>query len=475
MHKSPPQYMKQTLFRITWIIIWLTWTNIGSLWAQDTEKIELAQQYADKGEVEKAKSLYDELVRKKNNVPLVHARYLRILLNNNYSSEAEQYIRKTIKQFPDNILYRLDGAIVALRQGDDQEAEGYFSEVTQEAVVDPYKIQIVANHLIQHDLIERAIRVYQQGRAAGDDPSLYALELATVYQRINEREKMIQEYFAYANEDPSRLEYVKNVLQSILTEEDDLDSLGIMLLDKVQESPDNELYSELLIWVQLQQKNFYGAFMQARALDRRYRTEGSRVMEVAGIALENRDYENALKMYDYVIDKYARTPNYALARRSKINAREQLVKNQFPVDRKEISNLIEDYQSFIDESLQSPVGPGIITTLEAMRSQANLYAFYVDEKEKAIGILDQVSANPKASGELQAQCKLDMGDIYLLMDQPWESTLLYAQVEKSNKDEVAGYEAKLRNGKLSYYRGDFELAQGHLDVLKEATTREIAN
>jgi tetratricopeptide (TPR) repeat protein len=53
--------------------------------------------------------------------------------------------------------------------------------------------------------------------------------------------------------------------------------------------------------------------------------------------------------------------------------------------------------------------------------------------------------------------------------------LLYAQVEKSRKDSPTGYEAKLRSAKLSYYNGDFELAQQHLDVLKLATTREIAN
>ena len=461
-------------FKITWVIVLLILTNMSRVQAQDSEKIELAQQYDDKGEVEKAKALYDELVRKKENIPLVHPRYIRLLLNNSYADEAEKYIKKVMKQYPDNILYRLDAGVVALRRGNDQEAEQYFADVTKEAATDPYKIQGAASHLIQHELVERAIEVYKAGRKEAGDPSRYALELANVYQRINERDKMIREYFAYANEDVSRLEYVKNVLQNALTEEEDLDSLGIMLLDKVQESPDNPVYSELLIWVQLQQKNFYGAFMQARALDRRNRTEGDRVMEVASIALENRDYENALKMYDYVVDKYARTSNYAVARRNKINAREQLVKNQFPVEQEEIIKLIEDYQQFMDESAQSPVGPNI-TVLEAMRSQANLYAFYVKEKERAIEILREVSANPQATDELKAQCKLDMGDIYLLMNQPWESTLLYAQVEKGSKDEPVGYEAKLRNGKLSYYRGDFELAQDHLNVLKEATTREIAN
>jgi len=43
------------------------------------------------------------------------------------------------------------------------------------------------------------------------------------------------------------------------------------------------------------------------------------------------------------------------------------------------------------------------------------------------------------------------------------------------KDEPLGYEAKLRNAKLAYYRGEFQLAQEHLDVLKLATSREIAN
>lgn len=460
--------------KITWVIVLLTFANMAYLQAQDTEKIELAQQYDDKGEAEKAKSVYDELVRQKENIPLVHARYVRLLMNNNHLDEAEKYVKKVIRQFPDNMLYQLDAGIIALRQGDEARAGQYFSDVTQKATGDPYSIRVVAAHLARNELMDRAIKVYQAGRRASGDPALYALELANVYQRLNERDKMIREYFAYANEDQSRLGYVKNVLQNALTEEDDLDSLGVMLLDKVQESPDNPLYSELLIWVQLQQKNFYGAFMQARALDRRNRTEGDRVMEVADIALENRDYENALKMYDYVIDKYKRTPNYAVARRNKISAREQLVKNRFPVDQEEIVKLIEGYQDFIDESYQSPVGPSI-TTLEAMRSQANLYAFYRDEKDRAIEILKQVSDHPKANAELRALCKLDMGDIYLLMDQPWESTLLYAQVEKSNKDEQVGYEAKLRSGKLSYYKGNFELAQGHLDVLKEATTREIAN
>ncbi|MFC0185221.1 tol-pal system YbgF family protein [Pseudarcicella hirudinis] len=73
------------------------------------------------------------------------------------------------------------------------------------------------------------------------------------------------------------------------------------------------------------------------------------------------------------------------------------------------------------------------------------------------------------------KCKLDLGDIYLLKSEPWEATLIYSQVEKSEKDSPLGYDAKLRNAKLNYFRGDFELSKEVLDILKQATTREIAN
>lgn len=456
---------------LTFVILLLSTTL--ALQAQDQEQIKLAQQYDDKGEIEKAKSIYDELADKKQYIPIIHGRYFRLLVNNGYLNDAEKYMKKTLRYYPGNIIYRLDAGILQERKEDEDAATKLYAGVLNEVQNDPYKIRLVASHFIKSDMLEKAINSYQRGRKANQDENLFALELANVYRRLNEKDKMVLEYLKYADEDEARISYVKNVLQNILTEEE-LQSLSDLLLDKIQENPDKQLYNELLIWINLQQKNFYGAFMQARAIDRRNRSDGDRVMGVASIALDNQDYDNALKMYEYVIDKYPRTSNYVSARRYKIKAREEMVKNRYPVEQEDITKLIEAYQNFIDESSKSAIGPSY-ATLEAMRSQALLYAFYLDERDQAIETLRKVAQHPKASRELRARCKLDMGDIYILINQPWESTLLYSQVEKDHKEEPVGYEAKLRNAKLSYYKGDFELAQGHLDVLKLATTREIAN
>jgi tetratricopeptide (TPR) repeat protein len=68
-----------------------------------------------------------------------------------------------------------------------------------------------------------------------------------------------------------------------------------------------------------------------------------------------------------------------------------------------------------------------------------------------------------------------MGDYHILLGSVWEASLLYSQVDKDFKEDMLGEEARFRNAKLSYYRGDFEWAQGQLSVLKASTSELIAN
>ena len=77
--------------------------------------------------------------------------------------------------------------------------------------------------------------------------------------------------------------------------------------------------------------------------------------------------------------------------------------------------------------------------------------------------------------KLKSQTKLSLGDFYLITGEVWESTLLYSQVDKDEKDSPLGEEARYRNARLSYYKGDFDWAQTQLEVLKSATSELISN
>ena len=257
--------------------------------------------------------------------------------------------------------------------------------------------------------------------------------------------------------------------QNALKEEKDFDALEKLLLTATQQHPEQNAYSELLLWLQVQRRDFAGALVQARALDRRSRSQGSRVLELAAIAQQNKDFESAIDGYAYVVKEYRDGPYYNAARQRLLQAREAQVRDTYPVDPAKVRALVADYEALLAEVGRTP------DSAPVLRNLANLYAFQLGDRAKAMTLLEEVTAMPRASAEVVDEAKITLGDLYLLKGEPWEATLLYSQVEKSHKDAPLGYEAKLRNARLSYYAGDFKLAQSHLDILKEATTREIAN
>jgi len=440
-----------------------------SAYGQNHADIQLANEYLVKGDKKKAFDLYKDLSRSDANIPLIHNNFLNLMIDIGAFDEAHDYLKKVSRKDPENMQYKLDVGLVYVRSGEIRTADRYFKELSAAVRSNMQLAKMMSDYLASRSLSEYSIITLIECRNYLGNPYLFCLELAMLYRIQGQQDKMVQEYLSYVTQSSANIQYVKNVMQALLTKPEELETLERLLYDKVQQNPDVEVYSDLLIWVTMQQKNFYASFIQARAYDKRYRREGEKSLEVARVALDNNDYDNASKIYRYVIREYRGTPNHLLARLGLIRTRETRVKLTFPVNADSVKALIKDYQEFITEYPSNP------NSLEASRNQALLFANYLDEKDAAIDILNQLVNNPRATLYLKSKAKLDLGDIYLLKGESWESTLLYSQVEKTQKENPVGYEAKLKNAKLSYYKGNFRLAQEHLDILKEATTREIAN
>jgi len=115
------------------------------------------------------------------------------------------------------------------------------------------------------------------------------------------------------------------------------------------------------------------------------------------------------------------------------------------------------------------------STAFAMQKLARLQAFKLYKTAEAEKLLEQAVQVQGIQSKLLADCKMDLGDIYLLNNQPWEATLLYSQVEKAFPNTNTAQEAKYRNARLAYFTGDFNWAKAQLDVLKAATSQLIAN
>lgn len=427
----------------------------------------LARDYARRGEPEKAVFLLERLPAEQQTSPELFPVYVQALTDLKRYKDAEKLAKKAIKQHPADATYgvALGGALQAA--GNTAGAEKQWQRVVDQ--LKPEQVEPAAAEFSRRNLPAWAEQAYLRGRALARNDTEYGPQLIQLYTQTQQQDKLLAETLRLVAKDEQQLPYVRNMLQNALKEEKDFDALEKQLLSAVQQHPEQAAYAELLLWLQVQRHDFAGALVQARALDRRGRTQGSRVLEVAAIAQRNKDYESALAGYDYVLKEYRDGPLYNIARQQRLAAREDQVRSTYPVDLAQARALAADYEQLLAELGRAPEAAPV------RRRLADLCAFQLGDQAKAMALLQAVIDQPQVPAGVVDEAKLTLGDLYLLRAEPWEATLLYSQVEKTEKDSPLGYEAKLRNARLSYFAGDFKLAQSHLDILKEATTREIAN
>jgi len=430
--------------------------------------LRIANEYYSNGEYKKAITYYQELFKSEQLQVAIYPNYLDALFYTEGYNEAIKVNKKVSKQKPNSYDYKVDKGVILTKSGKKEQASKYFEKIIREIGNNSASYKYCSNRFLKYDMYDWAEKTLVSGIKSTKNAAPFAYSLTNIYVRMNEKKKLQNHLLNSIFNGHINRSYAQSTLQRTLVSED-YDLLESKLLSLIQKDPENFDINEMLIWLYYQKKDFYGALIQAKAFDRRNKMGGRKVMEVGNISMKNKDYENAINAFQYITTNYPQSQYNLDAKKSIIYAKEEQVKNQFPIDTVKVKSLIRDYNDVLK------IYGSNAKNAELYRRIANLYAFYLHDISESISILEALIKIPRANSKIISQAKLDLGDIYILKEEPWESSLLYSQVEKSNKDTPIGHEAKLKNAKLSYYRGDFDLAQAHLNILKLATSRKIAN
>ncbi|MBC8146450.1 MAG: tetratricopeptide repeat protein, partial [Bacteroidetes bacterium] len=218
-----------------------------------------------------------------------------------------------------------------------------------------------------------------------------------------------------------------------------------------------------------QKKDFELALVQAKSLDRRYNEDGERVFQLAGIIASNKEYDIAIKAYNYIIKMGEKNFLYLSSKIRMLDVKYQKITTTKNFTKEDLIILEKDFVSTIEELGKDA------SIIPILKNLAHMQAFYLDKTAEAIKLLEEVLTFNNAPPMDFALCKIELADILLMSGDEWEATLLYSQVEKAFKNEPIGHLAKFKNAKLSFYIGEFEWAKAQLDVLKAATSKLIAN
>ncbi|MFZ4426190.1 MAG: tetratricopeptide repeat protein [Saprospiraceae bacterium] len=437
-----------------------------SLGAQEAK---LAQQYFYDGEFEKAVVLFEKLFLQQENNEYYFDRYMDCLLQLQRYGDVEKTVARMQRKYPEDGKYYIMLGRSFEQQFKQQEATAQYRKAIERLPKDRYAVIRLANLFSSLNKLDLAIETFERGSQLLNDKYIFAYSLGELYRGKGNGAKMIEQYLNSLDANPERIDNVQTIFMRYLNP-DDFAELQQQLYARIQINEQATHYPEMLVWLFLQRKDYAGALRQLRALDRRLKENGSRIFQLGQIAATDGDYDPAIEAFDFIVaQKGPESPFYLDAKLSSLRYRRIKLVEGYVYTIDELRVLESEYLSFLRE-----VGYGQ-STASFVIELAELEAYYINDTEKAIGLLKELVGYPQLNPRRLAEAKLMLGDLYLIQGEHWESTLLYSQVDKTFKDDQLGNEARFRNARLAYYSGDFTWAQAQFDVLKASTSNLISN
>jgi tetratricopeptide (TPR) repeat protein len=437
--------------------------------SRNRNDLMLALQYLEQREYEKANVLFDDLYDE--NPEGIYPYYYKSLTEVKDFSKAEKLTKKQLKRNPQNVYLYVYLARLYKKQEDPKKEKECHEKALKEVDNIPHQVQALVNALVEDSQYDLALQVFDKVKTR-DYPYFY--EKAEVLKQKGDLKGMVNEYLDALEFRDSELMMVQTHLQNSLGYDDEEGGMNNPILKqelqkRLQKDPNKVILAELLVFILKQQKDFDGAFVHTRALDKRLKEEGSRVYDLARICTANEAWDAATRCYEYILEKGPSGLYYDGAAVEILNVQYRSLTSISMPERTALLSLEEKLLKAKEKYFNTHLGAFIVRTL------ASLQAFYLDKANEAITVLEELIQQPDLEAAAKAEYKLLQADIYVITGAIWDASLLYSQVEKDFKYEAIGQDAKFRNAKLSFYAGDFTWAKAQADVLKGATTKLIAN
>jgi tetratricopeptide (TPR) repeat protein len=451
------------------IAVYLIGFFCASVLAAQPGNEALARQYMENREYGKAADLYEDLSNRNPGDFNLYDAYLTALLMSKQNDKAEKLVSKRKKKFPQVIQYRVDEAFLMEKQGQVPEAEKQYKKVADMPDLSMQQYYEAADAFRRRSKYNWAIYVYERGEEQFGFAADFSTRLAQMYMETGNKTKGLEKYVQMVLMSGYAYEQSKQLFEMNVTDSADFAILRTILLKQLQRVPDNFELNDLLKWTFIKTKDWEAAFMQTRALDKRLKEKGVRLIELGDLCMSNDAWTVATKCYEYVKSLGTAGDYYYAAVSGLLETRFQQLKTEVKPAPETLLALETEMLQFLAESGYNDGTWRIASRL------SDVYTQFKHTPGKAVDLLEKFYRTPGLSPKNQAEAKLALGEAYVADSDVWSSELLFAQVEKDFPEDPLGQEAKYRRARLSYYRGDYDWAMLQLDVLKGATTQLISN
>ncbi|MFV8338788.1 tetratricopeptide repeat protein [Flavobacterium sp. LB3P21] len=423
---------------------------------------QLAQYYYDKGDFEKAKISYEELLKE---IPLNSQYFLRIIDCSQQLQQfesAEKAIQERFNKYNQgNLLVEL-GYNYQL-QKNDVKAKMYYEQALERIKKNPNEVYGISNAFEKKVLLEYALKSYKT--ATELEPNFnFNYQIGLLYGQLSNMEMMISTFLDEAFANPQNSIRIQNQLVRFMVDEGDANFNELLrkaLIVRTQKNQDL-FWNHYLSWFYVQQKEFEKAFIQEKAIYKRNPESLANIVNLGQLAIEEGNQEAAKEILGFVLENTQDLELLIQANSYLITMKiEKASENDFAAISTELDGLLKQFEI-------SPF------TLSLQLIQAHFTAFNLKKPEEGKAIVKRALELQLNDYQL-ANAKMELADILLFEEKFNQALIYYSQIELDLKNDVMAHEASLKAAKTSYFKTDFAWALKQFKELKSANTQLIAN
>lgn len=432
---------------------------------------QLAFTYYQNKEYEKAADCFLRLYERTRSKSYLDYHIIS-LINGKQYEKAEMMLKRFMKEDDSNKEHLIHLGFVYEQQGKINKADDCFERAVKKLIPHANDIHSLANSFRSIAKYDWAIKTYERGRILLKRPDDFMSELGDCYMMERNYERMCDLFMRSLELKPGGIQNV--TAQLAYARKFDVGSnvdtlIAVRLNQIIHQKEYPPVFDELAVWFALQRNNYHIAFEHAVRLNRKQPNKINIYINIAREASGGKRYAVALEAYNKVLALgQTDNPFYSTARKEILTCKYAACETQSPKC-EHYSTIAAECGNFMKEF-------GYINShVDVIMLLSDIYAYRLNLLDSANSVLLRGESIPRLDNQTLAKIKSKRADLVAFMDNVWEATILYTQIEKANPNNDTGYEAKLKKAWMAYYEGDLLWARAQFDVLKGATSKLISN
>ena len=423
---------------------------------------QLAQNYFEKGEFEKALVSFQDLLTSQPGNGYYFQKTVECYQQLKQYEIAEKAIAERYNKFKQSYLLVELGANYQL-QKNESKAKKYFDQALDQIKKMPSEVYGIAAVFEKKVLIDYALQAYQI--ALEIDPKMnFNFQMAVLYGQNGQTDKMIEKFLEESYMNPQNLILVQNQFTRFMTENSDVtfkEALRKALLIRIQKNQE-VFWNKYLSWFYVQQKEFGKAFIQEKAIYKRNPESLYNIVNLVQISIEEDDKETAKEILAFILENTKDT---------ELQMQAHYFLTEMKINDPSINNYSEIEKDLVSLLNQYGISP---YSLKLQLLKAHFDTFQMKNPTQGKAILKTALELPLDEYQ-KAEVKMELADIFLFEEKFNQASLYYSQIEEDLKNDVIGHEATLKSAKTSYFKGDFDWALKQFKELKAVSSQLIAN